>query len=114
MNSLIETARQAHEEVDLYEQALAAIFLQPDKTVRRRCSFPSLPVEPARRLLQPSLNPLVLQPRRQHKHKLDKEHRASDILDRIVARKQFLSEHYADEHGCVLLSARLARRDELC
>jgi hypothetical protein len=36
----------------------------------------------------------------QHKHKLEKEHRASDILDRIVARKTFLSEHYADEHGC--------------
>jgi hypothetical protein len=35
MNSIVETARQAHEEIDLYEQALAAIFLQPDKTVRR-------------------------------------------------------------------------------
>lgn len=34
MDSIVETARQAHEEVDLYEQALAAIFLQPDKTVR--------------------------------------------------------------------------------
>ena len=34
MNSIVETARQAHEEVDLYEQALAAILLQPDKTVR--------------------------------------------------------------------------------
>jgi hypothetical protein len=35
MNSVVEDARQAHEEVDLYEQALATIFLQPDTTVRR-------------------------------------------------------------------------------
>lgn len=39
MNSLIETARQQHEEIDRYEQALAAIFLQPDRSV-------SLPIHP--------------------------------------------------------------------
>jgi len=33
MNSIIESARQSHEEIDLYEQALAAIFLQPDENV---------------------------------------------------------------------------------
>lgn len=34
MNALTESARQAHEEVDLYEQAIAAILLQPDSSVR--------------------------------------------------------------------------------
>ena len=33
MNSVIESSRQTHEEIDLYEQALAAIFLQTDDSV---------------------------------------------------------------------------------
>ena len=36
MNSVIESARQSHEEIDLYEQALAAIFLQTDDSVSAR------------------------------------------------------------------------------
>lgn len=93
MNSIIESARQSHEEIDLYEQALAAIFLQPDDSVSSHASFPSS--------LARTASPLTHLPlgRLQHKHKLEKEHRASDILDRIVQRKATLKEQYADSTG---------------
>lgn len=91
MNSVIESSRQTHEEIDLYEQALAAIFLQTDDSVSpsSRALCPLL-VELTDRCIRPSL---------QHKHKLEKEHRASDILNRIVQRKATLKEHYADPSG---------------
>ncbi|EST07414.1 Splicing factor SF3a60 binding domain protein [Kalmanozyma brasiliensis GHG001] len=67
--SLIEVARQTHEEAERYQQALVDL------------------------LLSSSSSGLT------HKDKLKRAHKASDLLDRVASRYQYLDRFYADQHG---------------
>ncbi|SPO31525.1 related to RNA splicing factor PRP9 [Ustilago trichophora] len=68
--SLIEVARQTHEEAERYQQALVDLLLSSSSTS--------------------SLT---------HKDKLKRAHKASDLLDRVASRYQYLDRFYADEYG---------------
>lgn len=68
--SLIEVARQTHEEAERYQQALVDLLLSSSSTS--------------------SLT---------HKDKLKRAHKASDLLDRVTSRYQYLDRFYSDEHG---------------
>lgn len=69
--SLIEVARQTHEEAERYQQALVDLLLSSAT----------------------SSSTLT------HKDKLKRAHKASDLLDRVASRYQYLDRFYADEHG---------------
>lgn len=65
--SLIEVARQTHEEAERYQQALVDLLLLPSSGLT-------------------------------HKDKLKRAHKASDLLDRVTSRYQYLDRFYVDEH----------------
>ncbi|TKY87594.1 hypothetical protein EX895_003608 [Sporisorium graminicola] len=69
--SLIEVARQTHEEAERYQQALVDLLLHSASTSSGLT----------------------------HKDKLKRAHKASDLLDRVTSRYQYLDRFYADEHG---------------
>lgn len=69
--SLIEVARQTHEEAERYQQALVDL------------------------LLSSSSNTSSLT----HKDRLKRAHKASDLLDRVSSRYQYLDRFYTDTHG---------------
>ncbi len=70
--SLIEVARQTHEEAERYQQALVDLLLSSSST---------------------SSSALT------HKDKLKRAHKASDLLDRVSSRYQYLDRFYSDQHG---------------
>lgn len=73
--SLIEVVRATHEEIERYEQAIVDILL----------SAPSSSAGPVSLLA--------------HKLALQRDHKVSDLLDRIVQRKAQLREFYSDPQG---------------
>lgn len=68
--SLIEVARQTHEEAERYQQALVDLLLSSSSTSHLT-----------------------------HKDKLKRAHKASDLLDRVASRYQYLDRFYSDPHG---------------
>lgn len=68
--SLIEVARQTHEEAERYQQALVDLLVSSSST-----SYGLT-----------------------HKDKLKRAHEASDLLDRVTSRYQYLDRFYTDEH----------------
>lgn len=68
--SLIEVARQTHEEVERYQQALVDLVLSSSSTSHLT-----------------------------HKDKLKRAHKASHLLDRVASRYQYLDRFYSDQHG---------------
>ena len=69
--SLIEVARQTHEEEERYQQALVDLLLSSSATSTGLT----------------------------HKDKLKRAHKASDLLDRVTSRYQYLDRFYVDQHG---------------
>ncbi|CBQ71404.1 related to RNA splicing factor PRP9 [Sporisorium reilianum SRZ2] len=69
--SLIEVARQTHEEAERYHQALVDLLLHSAATATGLT----------------------------HMDKLKRAHKASDLLDRVTSRYQYLDRFYADQHG---------------
>jgi splicing factor 3A subunit 3 len=98
MDSIFETQRQTHEEIERYEHALAEVLLQAPTVV---C------------LLSPLLQGRVLT--EQHRNITRRDRKAAEILDRIVALRESLVRQYEDEPGyvCWNPSRRIARSNFL-
>lgn len=86
MNSIFETQRQTHEEIERYEQALAEVLLQAPTAV----SFASTFV------------PTGYFADAQQRNITRRDRKAAEILDRIVALRESLVRQYEDGPGCVL------------
>ncbi len=73
--SIFEVARATHEEIERYEQAIVDLLLSSSSTSASAATAGG------------------------HKEQLKQEHKTSELLDRIIARKQFLRELYDDKEG---------------
>lgn len=90
MDSVYETQRRAHEELERCEQAMADAFADAGSTVRWRLGRPP----PLASLTPPPRGPSV-----QHVDRVNTEHFVKRMLDRSRARAEELAALYEDRDG---------------
>jgi hypothetical protein len=87
MESILETTRRGHEEIERLEQAITNELADRAKTVGGPEDFIATPAKAS------SFH--------QHRDKILQDHRVKKHLLRIRDRSKTLLELYADEDGCV-------------
>lgn len=90
--SVIEVARSTHEEIERYEQAVVDLLLSGPSTSTSTSSSTSATAAAATPATTAAPVSLLA-----HKLSLQREHKISELLDRIVNRKAQLRSFYQDE-----------------
>lgn len=93
MDSIYETQRQTHEEIERYEHALAEVLLQAPTIVGRL----------------PLYRVLAYRTNLQQRNITRRDRKAAEILDRIVALRESLVRQYEDAPGFVHIAPYVDR-----